>query len=71
MLLVQTITLFVTLINREIKTEKLKKLSFSVLIFLFFKVIKRVFVTTNHTVIVAKRVYDFLFRIPLFFNNFM
>ena len=63
---VRTNTLFITLMNIEFKTEKLRlglcflvlrSQSFSVLNSLFIRVIKRVFVCTNNTVIIVKRVF--------------
>ena len=63
----QTNTLFITVMNREIKIEKFRlgrnekyklSLSFSVLNCMFFRKMKRVVICTNHTVIIARRVYD-------------
>ena len=60
-------TLFLTLVKREFNIDKLRpskteknklSLSLSVLNSLLIRVIKRVLSYTNHTVIIAKRVYD-------------
>ena len=69
----QTNTLFITLMNLKFKTQKLRQsfsvllgLIFSVLNSLFIRVMKRLFVCNDHTVIIARRMYDTFFRIPLF-----
>ena len=65
--LVQTKSFFIFVINIEFKTKKFRlslcfsnilNLSFSSLNFPFMRVMKRVFVGTNHTVTLAKKVYD-------------
>ena len=71
-------TLFITLMNRKVKTVKLLgeiekhtlSLGFSVLNSMLISVMKMVFVFVNHTFTIAKRVYIgcFLLRISLFFK---
>ena len=66
----QTSTLFITLMNREFKNEKLGltkiekrrfNLSYSILNSMLIRLMKRVFVFTNHKVIIANRVHGILY----------